>query len=201
MANYMENNKKTIFLVDSCSNNLTTGENILSGMYDVFTIRSSKLLFRILEKNTPDLILLEVNMPEINGYEIIKQLKINDHYKNIPVIFLIEPKQRDHHYEGLSFGAIDYFVKPLSPVLLVQRVDLHLSLLQQRDQIKSYKDQLQSLVLELGNFFDITKTYDILLKEKSQTTLQDDNTASSEAIFDSIINEFEQALTTLKDTQ
>ncbi|MCL2611537.1 MAG: response regulator, partial [Defluviitaleaceae bacterium] len=71
----MKNDRKNIFLVDDSITSLAMGESILSKFYNVFTLNSGKLLFEILEKTMPDLILLDVEMPEMNGYEVIKKLK------------------------------------------------------------------------------------------------------------------------------
>ena len=86
----MDEDKKLIILVDDNPTNLWIGKNVLSERYRVVTVPSAKKLFEILERNYPAIILLDVDMPEMNGYEAIKILKSKRETKNIPVIFLCE---------------------------------------------------------------------------------------------------------------
>lgn len=83
----MASDRKTIFLVDDDMTNLTIGKNALIEHYSVLTLSSGKLLLKMLEKNTPDLVLLDVEMPEMNGYEAIEIMKAKKETAKIPVIF------------------------------------------------------------------------------------------------------------------
>jgi len=118
--------QKTIFLVDDDMTNLTVGAAALSDCYNVFTFASGRLLLKRLEKQIPDMILLDVNMPEMSGYEVIGQIKQKKETSNIPVIFLTANSDGDSELEGLSLGAIDYVMKPFSPPDLLKRLELHL---------------------------------------------------------------------------
>jgi putative two-component system response regulator len=142
----MEDIRGKIFLVDDNPTNLTIGRNILLNDYDVFTIQSGQKMFKMMEKMTPDLILLDVEMPEMNGYEVIKQLKAGERGRHIPVIFLTAKNDSGSELEGLSLGAVDYITKPFSPPLLLKRIELHLLIESQQRELKVYNEHLQDLV-------------------------------------------------------
>jgi putative two-component system response regulator len=127
---------------------LTMGKNILKDKYNVYPIPSGEKLFEILEKVIPDLILLDVVMPEMDGYEVMKRLKVNRQSQDIPVIFLTSRDDPGNELEGLSLGAIDYISKPFSPALLAQRIENHLLISSQKMEVKRYADHLKEMVLE-----------------------------------------------------
>ncbi|MDR3168163.1 MAG: response regulator [Treponema sp.] len=142
----MENMRKKIVLVDDNITNLTLGKNILINDYDIFTVPSGEKLFILLEKITPDLILLDIEMPEMNGYEVIKRLKAVEKNADIPVIFLTAKNDPSSELEGLSLGAMDYISKPFSPPLLLKRIALHLLVESQKKKLQDYNDNLQQMV-------------------------------------------------------
>jgi len=135
----MIGDRKTIYLVDDNVTNLTLGKSVLAEHYKVFTMNSGASLLKFLEKNIPDLILLDVEMPEMNGYEVIKVIKSKNETKDIPVIFLTAKTDGDSELEGLSLGAIDYITKPFSPSLLLKRIETHL-------ELANYNKHLQEMV-------------------------------------------------------
>ncbi|MDR2591561.1 MAG: response regulator [Chitinispirillales bacterium] len=140
--------RKTIFMVDDNLTNLTVGKNALLGAYRVFTIPSGKKLFEMLDKTTPDMILLDIEMPDMNGYEIIKLLKANETTADIPVIFLTARSDSGSELEGLSLGAIDYISKPFSPPLLLKRIEVHMLVEEQKRELENYSRNLQGMVEE-----------------------------------------------------
>jgi putative two-component system response regulator len=142
----MKNERQIIFLVDDNMANLTAGKNMLKAYYDIFSIPSGAKLFEILEKVTPDLILLDIEMPGMNGYEAIKKLKEEKKTRDIPVIFLTARDDPVSELEGLSLGAIDYIFKPFSPPLLLKRLENHLLIRNQQIALKNYNDNLQQMV-------------------------------------------------------
>jgi putative two-component system response regulator len=144
----MKSERKTIFLVDDNITNLMVGKNILSQKYNTFTIPSGEKLFQILKRLTPDLILLDVEMPETNGYEVLKRLKENEKTAGIPVIFLTIKNDTNSELKGLSLGAIDYIYKPFSPVLLMKRIEVHLLVMIQQQALKDYNENLEAMVRE-----------------------------------------------------
>jgi len=147
----MSEERKTIYLVDDNITNLTLGKNALAGHYKVFTMNSGAALLKFLEKNIPDLILLDIEMPEMNGYEAIKIIKSKPETKDIPVIFLTAKADGDSELEGLSLGAIDYITKPFSPTLLRKRLETHLELANYNKHLQDMVAAKTKSVLELQN--------------------------------------------------
>ncbi|MDR3122909.1 MAG: response regulator [Treponema sp.] len=144
----MQNEKKKVVLVDDNPVNLKLARNTLMERYNVFTVPSAEKLFQLLEQTLPDLILLDVVMPEISGYEAIETLKSNPRTAGIPVIFLTSKTDTVSELEGFSLGAIDYISKPFSPQLLLKRVEVHLLLESQKVELKNLNENLQHLVEE-----------------------------------------------------
>jgi putative two-component system response regulator len=143
----METNQ-TVVVVDDNMTNLTVAENVLTGKYNIITIPSGEKLFRLLEMLTPDLILLDINMPGMNGYEVIKKLKKSEATKSIPVIFLTAATDPEREVEGLDLGANDYITKPFTPELLQKRVEMHLLLQQQQKELLNYSKKLEITIGE-----------------------------------------------------
>jgi putative two-component system response regulator len=144
----MENGKELLFLVDDNPANLRIGKNVLSEKYHVATAPSADKMFSLLENNIPEIILLDIDMPEMNGYEAIKALKSKPETKDIPVIFLTARTESGDELEGLSLGAIDYIGKPFQPPLLLKRIEVHLLVESQRKSLKNFNDNLQVMVEE-----------------------------------------------------
>ncbi len=145
---FMDEERKSVMLVDDNVTNLTIGRNVLKDEYNVFTIPSGEKLFRTLEKIIPDLILLDIEMPGMNGYDVIKLLKQNIATKNIPVVFLTAKNDTGSELEGLSLGAVDYIAKPFSPPLLLKRIELHLLIESQKRELEDYNNNLKEMVRE-----------------------------------------------------
>ena len=137
----MDTKRKTIFLVDDDMTNLTIGKKALAGSYNVFTLNSGAMLLEMLENLQPDLILLDVNMPEMDGHEAIRLVKQGKH-ANIPVIFLTALSNEEMELKGLSLGAIDYITKPFSAPLLLKRIEVHLLVEEQKRELVSQKREL-----------------------------------------------------------
>jgi putative two-component system response regulator len=144
----VKKNRKKIVLVDDSLTNLKIGSRILIDEYDVFTAPSGEKLFQILKKFTPDLILLDIDMPVMNGYEVIRLLKKDERSRGIPVIFLSSNCGPDYESEGLALGAADYMVKPYSPRLLLKRVETHIRLGSQQQLIADYGEKLRQMERE-----------------------------------------------------
>ena len=142
----MGNKQELIVVVDDDITNLTVARNNLAGQYDILTAPSGKKLFLLLEKMTPDLILLDIEMPEMNGYEVIKKLKSAKETVHIPVIFLTAQIDPENEIKGLNLGAVDYITKPFSRELLIKRVSLHLLFEKQKKELMNYSLSLQGVV-------------------------------------------------------
>jgi len=119
----MNDTRKKVFIVDDEVVNLKIGKNALSDHYDVFPLDSGKALIEMLQSVQPDLILLDIMMPEMDGHETLKRLKTNKQAANIPVIFLTSKGDIGTVLEGISGGINDYIVKPFDPALLRSRID------------------------------------------------------------------------------
>ena len=113
---------KTIFVVDDSDTSLLTAEESLEEHYQVMTIPSAAKMFVLLEKLTPDMILLDIQMPEIDGFEALERLKANPSYKDIPVIFLTGYIDDDIEARGRELGALDIITKPFSASVLPGRI-------------------------------------------------------------------------------
>ena len=142
----MSIDRKTIFLVDDDMTNLAMGNNVLSEYYDVFTINSCARLMKMIEKRIPDLILLDIEMPETNGYETLMLIKGSEKTRDIPVIFLTAQSDGENELKGLSLGAIDYITKPFSPPLLLKRIEVHLLIESQKKELINFNKNLQQMV-------------------------------------------------------
>jgi putative two-component system response regulator len=141
-----------VMIVDDNISNLKIAKNALSEFYDVFTVPSAAKMFHLLERNKPDLILLDIDMPNMNGYEAIKILKTNPGTHDIPVIFLTGMSSPENELKGLSLGAIDYISKPFMPQLLLKRVDLHITVEVQKRLLENQAKKLEAQGAELKHF-------------------------------------------------
>ena len=147
----MDERKSCIFLVDDNIVNLNTGKSALQHKYNVITIPSGEKLFASLKSLRPDLILLDIEMPGMSGYDAIKGLKMNPETASIPVIFLTSKSANEDELLGLSLGAVDYIIKPFSQPILLKRVELHLLLEAQKVTLREYSGNLIEMVNERTN--------------------------------------------------
>jgi len=134
--------RQTIVMVDDNVTTLNIARNILRENYDTYALPSGTVLFNLLEKITPDLILLDIEMPGISGFEAIRKLKADKRLSEIPVIFVTSRYDENSELEGLSLGAIDYITKPFSPALLLRRIKNHLLIAAQEKELKSFNANL-----------------------------------------------------------
>ena len=118
----MNSKKKLVVLVDDNAANLHFVKRLLGRKFTVVTMPSAVTLFPLLEKETPDLILLDIEMPVINGFEALEILKSKPETKDIPVIFLTSLAGETDRSKGLALGAADYIVKPYTPSLLFEKI-------------------------------------------------------------------------------
>ena len=116
-----------IIYVDDVQCSLVSVKKRLKGYYEVYPAESTLMLFKILEKIRPHLILLDVNMPGIDGYKTIRSIKADERYKDIPVIFLTGNSDKESVVKGLSLGAVDYVVKPFITAKLIECIEKHTS--------------------------------------------------------------------------
>jgi len=145
--NCMDNDKRNIvMLIDDDEVCLAMGREILENKYTLYPIPSGEQAFTILQKITPDLILLDIEMPGMNGYAVMKKLKQEKATADIPVIFLTARTNPGDELDGLRLGAIDFVTKPFSPLLIVQRIENHLLICSQRKELAQQASELEKKV-------------------------------------------------------
>ena len=147
----LEDRKQSIFLVDDSVMYLNMGKAALQDTYTVAPISSGDKLLQFLKKKHPDLILLHVEMPGMSGYDTIKEIKANPETAEIPVIFLTGNNEPENEFLGLSLGAVDYIGKPFSKPLLLKRIELHLQLQAQKNELRVFNESLLEMVEERTN--------------------------------------------------
>lgn len=133
----------TILIVDDMPSNIEILNQVLGGEYDILFATGGREALEIAANEVPDLILLDVMMPNMDGYQVCKKLKADPRTQRIPVIFITAMDQDEDEARGLNLGAIDYLTKPIRPAIVKARVRNHL-------QLKRYRDFLEYLSLTDG---------------------------------------------------
>lgn len=165
----MEFKKPTILVVDDMTTTLLLIHDLLKDTYEVKIAKSGTKALEILESpNDIDLILLDIEMPDINGYDVCKRIKNNETIKNIPIIFITgRTSQEDEEY-GLNLGAIDYITKPFNKAIVKLRIKNYLNLKIKNDMLEklSMYDGLTNI--RNRRFFDETfeKTFSEIKRDK-----------------------------------
>lgn len=129
---HKDNKSSTIMIIDDDEINIKAVKNMLQNEFNMLSANSGKEAFELLKKRIPDLILLDVHMPELSGHDVIKVLKEKPEYMDIPVIFLTSDEDENTEIQGFSEGAIDFIRKPFRKSVAIQRIKriLELSYLQ-----------------------------------------------------------------------
>jgi diguanylate cyclase (GGDEF)-like protein len=165
----MEFKKPTILVVDDMTTTLLLLHDLLKDTYEVKIAKSGTKALEILESpNDIDLILLDIEMPDINGYDVCRKIKNNETIKNIPIIFITgRTSQEDEEY-GLNLGAIDYITKPFNKAIVKLRIKNYLDLKIKNDMLEklSMYDGLTNI--RNRRFFDETfeKTFSEIKRDK-----------------------------------
>jgi len=116
---------KTVFIVDDSDTNLLKAEEALEDNFHVMTLPSAAKMFTLLEKITPDLILLDIEMPGMNGYDALERLKSSS-WANIPIIFLTGTIDASIETRSKSAGAVDIIIKPFDQSSLIDRINSYI---------------------------------------------------------------------------
>lgn len=145
---YNKDKLKTILAIDDTPDNLILISEILKDRYRVKTFKEPKkaLDYLIQNENEIDLILLDIMMPELSGYDVLKVLKGEKSTKDIPVIFLTALSGKDDEQKGLELGACDYITKPISAAIMRARINVHLENMEAKEFLKSKADYLEDEV-------------------------------------------------------
>ncbi|MFK5985216.1 MAG: response regulator [Pseudomonadota bacterium] len=158
----MSNNKKNkIMIVDDEVINIRLLTNILEANYSVIEVPEGKEVLEAAIINEPDLILLDIIMPKMNGYKVCQQLKLNPQTAYIPIIFLTSKNKEKDEAKGLRIGAVDYIVKPFRPQVDVQRIAIHLKLAKQNrtELIIKNNSALNAKTNHFGLQYEIRKLF------------------------------------------
>ena len=146
----MKNLKDTILIVDDNPNNLKVVAGVLKEKgYDFRMAKSGKSALNILEKTKPDLILLDVQMPEMDGFETCKRIKQDESNANIPVVYLTANTDSDSIKKAFISGGVDYVTKPFNPIELLARIKTHIKLKKQAEELvlqNATKDKFFSII-------------------------------------------------------
>ncbi len=161
---------KIILIVDDSPNNLEIAGSILeSAGYDIILASSGYQSLQILEQIQPDLILLDIMMPEMDGIEVCKRIKKNDKYKDIPLIFLTALSESEHVIKGFNEGGVDYVNKPFLREEFLARVKNHIDLYHSRKRITDYMKKMDSELKRASEYIS-----SLLPKPLRQTNLSID---------------------------
>ncbi len=136
--------KPTILVVDDTPDNLIMMSSLLKSDYKVKIANGGEKALRIAASDSPpDLILLDIMMPDMDGYEVCRRLKLQPNTMNIPVIFLTAKNEMEDEKKGLELGAVDYITKPISPPIVLARVKNHLALKAMDEFLRNQNDFLE----------------------------------------------------------
>lgn len=143
------NNELDVLIVDDNSNNLSVLSSILKqDEYRIRMAKNGKMALKTIEVKPPDIILLDINMPHMDGFELIKILKDNEEYYDIPVIFITAMSNIENKVKGFDMGAVDYITKPFLVDEVRERVSLHLRLSEMKRLLMIKNEDLISKVAD-----------------------------------------------------
>ncbi|MEI6206466.1 MAG: response regulator [Desulfuromonadales bacterium] len=135
--------KKKLLIVDDTPENLVILYKTLREDYQIIGANSGQEALRLASSTVPDLILLDIMMPEISGFEVCRILKEQELLRDIPVIFITALIEETDEVRGFSLGAADYITKPFKPAILKRRISTHLELKSQRDALADKNIELE----------------------------------------------------------
>ena len=140
---------KTVFVVDDSDVNLVKAKRALEEHYRIRTMSSAQKMLTLVSKIVPDLILLDIEMPEMDGFAAINKLKENEKTANIPVMFLTASTDDEIEAKGLEYGAVDFVTKPFSTPTLLNRIAHHLHIDELLKKRTERLERLQDGILEV----------------------------------------------------
>lgn len=139
--------QKHILIVDDVTTNLKCAGEVLRDTYKLSMVKSGKQALQFLKQERPDLILLDINMPDMNGYQIMNSIKTNPVYADIPVVFLTADSDSESEIRGFELGAMDYIRKPYEPEVMLSRLEkiLQTEEMKKSLRVSACKDSLTGL--------------------------------------------------------
>lgn len=162
--------RETILVVDDFPATVRTLEVELKEDYEVKTATSGSMALELIKVSPPDLILLDIMMPIMDGYELCRLLKAHESYKSIPIIFITALTDEEDEAKGLALGAVDFLVKPINTAIVKARVRTHL-------ELKRHRRQLEEMVVE--RTLELNNTLKLLQAKRESEFRQAAQTHSS----------------------
>jgi len=161
-----ENGKERfkIIYVDDISTSLLSLKKRLAPFHEVYPAISSEVMFEALQKITPDIILLDIDMPDADGYEVINLLKDDERYADIPVIFFTSNNDKESVLLGLSLGAVDYVLKPFETYSLVECIEKHVAVARAKKNLPKKEDDSKPHILAVDDVVSILKSIKAALR-------------------------------------
>ena len=145
---------KKILIVDDDDINLKVASKILKPFNKVISVPSGKMALDYLTKDTPDLVLLDVHMPEMDGFEVFEQIKTNYSEKDIPVIFLTADHDRDTEVKGFEAGAYDFIAKPFIAEIMIKRVNRIIEFTSLKKDLQKEVERQTAVAIERQQMFE-----------------------------------------------
>lgn len=144
MDNIQKNNQPEILLVEDTPEHIEAVVAVLQKNFRIRTAKKWNIALKLLNQHKPDLILLDIYMPEMDGFELCKAIKSNSDFNSIPIIFLTSSNDEESIRKGFELGAQDYVVKPFNTSELLARVNTHIKLKRQTESLKEANRELDS---------------------------------------------------------
>ena len=142
----MADSVSSVLVVDDNAENRVLLSSLLKPHHKVIVATSGQQALAICENHSPDIVLLDIMMPEMDGYEVCERLKANPKTQHIPVIFLTAKTQIEDEQRGFEVGAVDYILKPISPPTLLSRINTHLKLRFTMEELSEQNESLEQRV-------------------------------------------------------
>jgi putative two-component system response regulator len=167
----------TVLVVDDTEANVDILVAALGDLYDVSVAIDGETALEAVDEDPPDLILLDIMMPVVDGYEVCRRLKGNESHANIPVIFLTALSEIENKTKGFQLGAVDYITKPFEVVEVQARVKTHLSLVLARRELEMQNQILEIMVAE--RTLELAQTQDVTIHSLATLAETRDNETGS----------------------
>ena len=159
--------KKTILIIDDVKFNIRAAQDVLGEEFKVIGALSAEAGFKVLSHTIPDLILLDIIMPETDGHQVLKILKTTPRFMHIPVIFLTADSNYETEVEGFNEGIVDYITKPFVADVLKKRIQTQIELAEYQ---RSMEDKVKQKVAEIEEMYDLLAVSFAALAEYRDST-------------------------------
>jgi len=159
--------KARVLIVDDVAENITIVKNILKPYYDVIVSTTGEKALDLVSKqeHLPDLILLDILMPKMDGFEVCQKLKSNEVTKDIPIIFLTVLDHAEDIVKGFECGGVDYVTKPFEVNVLLARVNTHIELKQNKDQLVELLEQKDKVLIQQSKLASLGEMFESIMQQ------------------------------------